>query len=689
MRADYSLLFLSLPCPHRLFSFYLVTYSRGTTQEFTNKVITLWYRPPEILLGATRYGAPVDMWSAGCILAELLLGRPLFTGKTEMEQLLLIFDLLGTPTASSWEGFSDLKLIRTGEVTIEKHRPSKLREKYGQKMPVAALNLVEKLLELDPKKRLTASRALTSRYFLTEPRAPERPQDLGILQLGHGGGHFHEFQTKKKRREAKAVAKKASNDARARGLTDKEAETEYDAVYRECMKKVADEGNAALITLEDKKEKKEERGKSKDEGDSQEKSVEEPPGYGFERQDRFDRIEYSERKVARRDRFEQQKDERKERSERKRHRDLGEKESRRSDRKDDWKREQRDVDQDREENGKDDTIHDADKEEASAGKRDSSFIPVAKSPAEERPSSHEREEAGGSEERPSSQEIRETSRKSPDAETSRERKRSRRDDTHRDRRFSRGKSRESRSSRPRERDRHDKKTSRRDSFDSHRSRDKDRHRKSSRDQRKYSPEAGHWEDMDRGGDDRYGPPRDMDWVRNSNVPPVDVRMGRDDRNAPPFGRPREGWDGPQREGRSDRSRRHKWGPPEGGSWRGGRSPPRDGRADDRNAPPMGRSPPRDGRGGDRNDPPIGWSPPLDGRGGDRNAPPPRWSPGRDGGQRGGGGPTRRGDSRRPPQSQYGPPEPYGPSRDYRGGDRAREPDRRSPRRDADRNRTRY
>ena len=160
--------------------------SRGTVHEFTNKVITLWYRPPEILLGATRYGPAVDMWSAGCILAELLLGRPLFTGKTEMEQLQQIFDLLGTPTLDSWEGFQDLKLMRTGEVTIEKQRRPKLRDKYGHKMPAVAMNLIEKLLELDPNKRLTASRALTSRYFLTEPRAPDRPEDLGRLELGRG-----------------------------------------------------------------------------------------------------------------------------------------------------------------------------------------------------------------------------------------------------------------------------------------------------------------------------------------------------------------------------------------------------------------------------------------------------------------------------------------------------------------------
>jgi hypothetical protein len=226
--------------------FLFLVCSRGAQLDMTNKIVTLWYRPPEILLGATRYGCPVDIWSAGCILAELLLGKPLFTGKSEMDQLQQIFELLGTPSKETFEGLYDLKLLRTGEVTIDQERQPKLRSKYASRLPGPALNLLEKLLELDPQKRLTASRALTSRYFLAEPRAPDDPAELGVLQLGEGGGHFHEFQTKKKRREAKAVAKKASEEAKAMGLSEKDAEAEYDAVYRECMKKVAEEGNAAL-----------------------------------------------------------------------------------------------------------------------------------------------------------------------------------------------------------------------------------------------------------------------------------------------------------------------------------------------------------------------------------------------------------------------------------------------------------
>ena len=250
-------------CRRMFVALFLCCLSRGNSQEFTNKVITLWYRPPEILLGATKYGTAVDVWSAGCILAELILGKPLFTGKTEMDQLQLIFELLGTPTSATWDGFQDLKLLKSGEVTIEVTRKAKLRDKYQPKMSITALNLLEKMLELDPQKRLSADRALNSKFFLSDPRPPDRPEDLGPLLLE--GGHFHEFQTKKKRREAKVIAEKAKQTALDAGHTDKMAQGEYDAVYREVMEKVAKEGLDAISSTEVAKKDNDQREKPDDE----------------------------------------------------------------------------------------------------------------------------------------------------------------------------------------------------------------------------------------------------------------------------------------------------------------------------------------------------------------------------------------------------------------------------------------
>ena len=75
-------------------------------QAYTPKVVTLWYRAPELLLGQKEYAASVDLWSTGCILSELACRRPLFPGDSEIDQLFRIFRQLGTPSEASWPGVS-------------------------------------------------------------------------------------------------------------------------------------------------------------------------------------------------------------------------------------------------------------------------------------------------------------------------------------------------------------------------------------------------------------------------------------------------------------------------------------------------------------------------------------------------------------------------------------------------------
>jgi len=77
-------------------------------RHYTHEVVTLWYRAPEILLGQSRYSTPVDIWSAGCIFAEMVTRTPLFPGDSEIDQIFRIFRTLGTPNDHVWPGVSKL-----------------------------------------------------------------------------------------------------------------------------------------------------------------------------------------------------------------------------------------------------------------------------------------------------------------------------------------------------------------------------------------------------------------------------------------------------------------------------------------------------------------------------------------------------------------------------------------------------
>ncbi|MED6167218.1 hypothetical protein PIB30_000469 [Stylosanthes scabra] len=136
-------------------------------QPMTNRVVTLWYRPLELLLGATEYGVGIDLWSAGCILGELLAGKPIMPGRTEVEQLHKIYKLCGSPSDEYW------KKSKLPNATLFKPRePYRrcIRETFKD-FPPSALPLIDTLLAVDPAERKTASDALRSEFFTTEPYA--------------------------------------------------------------------------------------------------------------------------------------------------------------------------------------------------------------------------------------------------------------------------------------------------------------------------------------------------------------------------------------------------------------------------------------------------------------------------------------------------------------------------------------
>ncbi|KAF5726684.1 cyclin-dependent kinase G-2 [Tripterygium wilfordii] len=142
-------------------------------KPYTHLVVTLWYRAPELLLGAKQYSTAIDMWSLGCIMAELLAKEPLFNGKTEFDQLDKIFRTLGTPNETIWPGFSRLPGVK---VNFVKQQYNMLRKKFPATSftgsPVlsdAGFDLLNKLLTYDPEKRITAKAALDHEWFKEVP----------------------------------------------------------------------------------------------------------------------------------------------------------------------------------------------------------------------------------------------------------------------------------------------------------------------------------------------------------------------------------------------------------------------------------------------------------------------------------------------------------------------------------------
>ncbi|KAL9225581.1 hypothetical protein vseg_001486 [Gypsophila vaccaria] len=142
-------------------------------KPYTHLVVTLWYRAPELLLGAKEYSTAIDMWSLGCIMAELLSKEPLFNGKTEFDQLDKIFKILGTPNETIWPGIKKLPGVK---VNFVKHQYNQLRKKFPATSftgsPVlsdAGFDLLNRLLTYDPEKRITADAALKHEWFREVP----------------------------------------------------------------------------------------------------------------------------------------------------------------------------------------------------------------------------------------------------------------------------------------------------------------------------------------------------------------------------------------------------------------------------------------------------------------------------------------------------------------------------------------
>ncbi|KAI1342016.1 Pkinase-domain-containing protein [Xylariaceae sp. FL0016] len=197
-------------------------YAKRHEVDYTNRVVTVWYRSPELLLGETRYGAAVDIWSAACVMVEIFTRHAIFPGDGgEISQLEKIHQILGTPNRTDWPGLIDMpwfELLRPGY-----RKPNVFEEKYKERVPAAAFELLADMFQYDPLKRPSAADALEHPYFTTEHPPPRQAVELAKIQ-----GDWHEFESKALRREKEKQEKQEREARRAAAAKEGNRQREKD-----------------------------------------------------------------------------------------------------------------------------------------------------------------------------------------------------------------------------------------------------------------------------------------------------------------------------------------------------------------------------------------------------------------------------------------------------------------------------
>ncbi|KNE56210.1 CMGC/CDK protein kinase [Allomyces macrogynus ATCC 38327] len=175
-------------------------YDPNSNSKMTSLVVTRWYRPPELLLGAFRYDSAIDLWGAGCILGEMIKRKALFQGNSDTEQLTTIFSVCGSPNDVDWPEWRDY-MTKPETVREFPQYPRQLKETLRPFAPDdLMLDLINQLLVLRPENRLTAPGALEHPWFI-QPPLPTPPEKIAPIQQD-----CHEYEVRKAKGEAAAAA---------------------------------------------------------------------------------------------------------------------------------------------------------------------------------------------------------------------------------------------------------------------------------------------------------------------------------------------------------------------------------------------------------------------------------------------------------------------------------------------------
>ncbi|XP_022920833.1 cyclin-dependent kinase 20-like isoform X2 [Onthophagus taurus] len=149
-------------------------------RQYSHQVATRWYRAPELLYGSRNYNMGVDVWAIGCIVAEMLIRKPLFPGETDIEQLAIVLHTLGTPTIETWPGLKNLPDYN--KIAFAKTAGLSWKE-ILPRFDWYIVNFVKGFLQYDSNKRLSAKQALNHTFFIISPLCCNlddmpKPQDI-------------------------------------------------------------------------------------------------------------------------------------------------------------------------------------------------------------------------------------------------------------------------------------------------------------------------------------------------------------------------------------------------------------------------------------------------------------------------------------------------------------------------------